>query len=52
MSIGASQIVLILLIVLIIFGAGRLPSVMGELGRGIKNFKKEVKSPEDKTPNS
>jgi sec-independent protein translocase protein TatA len=36
--------------VLILFGAGRLPKVMGDLGKGIKNFKnalKEESSTED-----
>jgi sec-independent protein translocase protein TatA len=40
MSIGIWQIVLILLAVVVLFGVGRLPSVMGDLGKGIKNFKK------------
>ena len=40
MSIGPWQIVLILVIVLIIFGAGKLPRVAGDLAKGIKNFKK------------
>ena len=39
MSIGPWQIVLILVIVLIIFGAGKLPRVAGDLAKGIKNFK-------------
>ena len=51
MSVGASQIALVLLIVLIVFGAGKLPQVMGELGKGLKNFKKEIKA-DDQTPNS
>ena len=40
MSIGPWQILLILAIVLIIFGAGKLPRVAGDLAKGIKNFKK------------
>ena len=40
MSIGPWQIILILVIVLIIFGAGKLPRVAGDLAAGIKNFKK------------
>lgn len=40
MSIGPWQILLILVIVLIIFGAGKLPRVAGDLAKGIKNFKK------------
>lgn len=43
MSIGIWQVVLILLIVLIIFGAGRLPSVMGDLAKGVRNFKAGLK---------
>ncbi|AJD52016.1 sec-independent protein translocase protein TatA [Thalassospira sp. MBR-102] len=39
MGIGVWQIVLILAIVLIIFGAGKLPKVMGDMGKGIKSFK-------------
>ncbi len=40
MSIGVWQVVLILVIVLIIFGAGKLPRVMGDVAKGVKNFKK------------
>jgi sec-independent protein translocase protein TatA len=39
MSIGFWQVILILAIVLIIFGAGKLPTVMGDLAKGIKTFK-------------
>ncbi len=40
MSIGIWQVVLILLIVLILFGAGKLPKVMGDVAKGVRNFKK------------
>ena len=40
MSIGIWQIVLILAIVLILFGAGKIPRVMGDVAKGIKSFKK------------
>ena len=53
MSIGIWQVVLILLIVLIIFGAGKLPNVMGDLAKGIRNFKKglsEGESEEQEKP--
>ena len=43
MSIGIWQVVLILLIVLIIFGAGKLPQVMGDLAKGVKSFKAGLK---------
>lgn len=40
MSIGVWQVILILIVVLIVFGAGKLPKVMGDLGQGFKLFKK------------
>ncbi|MEX0584068.1 MAG: twin-arginine translocase TatA/TatE family subunit [Sneathiella sp.] len=51
MSIGPWQIILILVIVLIIFGAGKLPRVAGDLAKGIKNFKKGM-GEEDKPEES
>jgi sec-independent protein translocase protein TatA len=55
MSIGIWQIVLILAIVLIIFGAGKLPRVMGDVAKGVKNFKsgmKEGAAPDTSTTTS
>ena len=43
---GWSELVVILLIVLIIFGAGKLPEVGSSLGKGIKNFRKALKEPD------
>lgn len=36
----------VLAIVVIVFGAGRLPSVMGDLAKGIKNFKSGMREGE------
>ena len=47
MSIGVWQVLLILVIVLILFGAGKLPRVMGDLAKGIKNFKSGLKDEEE-----
>ena len=44
MSIGIWQVVLVLLIVLILFGAGKLPKVMGDVASGVKNFTASVPS--------
>ena len=41
--IGPWQLALILLIVLVIFGAGKLPKVMGDLGKGVKSLKNSLK---------
>ncbi|MEP3245210.1 MAG: twin-arginine translocase TatA/TatE family subunit [Sneathiella sp.] len=48
MSIGPWQIILILVIVLIIFGAGKLPRVAGDLAKGIKNFKSGMNEDDSK----
>ncbi len=48
------ELLVILVIILIIFGAGKLPEIGGAIGKGIKNFKKASKEPEeiDVTPDS
>jgi sec-independent protein translocase protein TatA len=43
-SLGVPELLLILLIVIIIFGAGKLPQLGKGLGEGIRNFKDSVKS--------
>lgn len=49
MSIGVWQVILILLIVLIIFGAGKLPKVMGDVAKGVKNFKKGMREEDEES---
>jgi sec-independent protein translocase protein TatA len=39
MGLSFWHIIIVLLVVLVIFGAGKLPNVMGDLGKGIKSFK-------------
>jgi sec-independent protein translocase protein TatA len=39
---GAPEILVILAIVLIVFGVGKLPKAMGAMGKGIRNFKKSA----------
>jgi sec-independent protein translocase protein TatA len=39
-GLGLGELVIILLIVLIIFGGGKLPAIGDALGRSIRNFKK------------
>lgn len=38
-GVGTSELIIILVIVLVVFGAGKLPKVMKDLGRGVKSFK-------------
>ena len=40
--IGPTELIIILVIVLVIFGAGRLPGIGSALGKGILSFKKGV----------
>jgi len=42
-SLGAPELIIILVVVVIIFGVGRLPEVGGALGKGIKEFRKSAK---------
>ena len=45
---GPTELVIILLIAVLLFGVGRLGRLGGELGRGIREFRKGLK--EDETP--
>jgi sec-independent protein translocase protein TatA len=46
---GPSELILILLIVVMVFGAKRIPEIMSGLGKGIKTFKKAMEG-EDEAP--
>lgn len=54
-SLGPTELILILVIVVIFFGVGRLPEVFGGLGKGIREFRRAAKDEseseeEDETP--
>jgi sec-independent protein translocase protein TatA len=53
-GIGMPELIIILVIILIIFGAGKLPEIGGAIGKGIKNFKKATRDPDeiDVTPDN
>ena len=44
-GIGMPELIVILVIVVLIFGANRLPEIGSGVGRAIKNFKKSIKEP-------
>lgn len=48
-GIGVPELLIILVIILIIFGVGKLPEIGSALGKGIKNFKKSVSEQNDTT---
>jgi sec-independent protein translocase protein TatA len=45
-GLGATELIIIFLIVLVIFGAKRLPEIGSGLGKGITSFKKAMKDQE------
>ncbi len=47
MGISIWQIVLVLVIIVILFGAGKIPRVMGDIAKGIKSFKAGMKEGEE-----
>jgi len=46
-GLGMPELIVILVIILIIFGAGKLPEIGGAIGKGIRNFKKSVHGSEE-----
>jgi sec-independent protein translocase protein TatA len=46
-GIGMPELLVILVIILVIFGAGKLPEIGGAIGKGIKNFKKATREPDE-----
>ncbi len=49
MGIGFPELMIILVIIMIIFGAGKLPEIGSAFGNSIRNFKKSMKEAEEGT---
>ena len=51
-GLGIGELMVILLIVVVVFGAGKIGDIGGDLGRAIRNFRKAVNEPDaiDVTP--
>jgi sec-independent protein translocase protein TatA len=47
---GAPELLIVLVIVILIFGVGRIANIGGELGKGISAFRKGLKSDEEAKP--
>ncbi len=46
-GLGMPELLVIMVIVLIIFGAGKLPEIGGAIGKSIRNFKKSMNEPDE-----
>jgi len=46
-GLGMWELLIILVIVLVIFGANKLPEIGGGMGRAIRNFRKATSEPEE-----
>lgn len=51
-NLGALEITLIILIILILFGGKKIPELIQGIGKGLKEFKKSVKEEDDNDSNS
>ncbi len=51
MGIGFPELMIILIIIMIIFGAGKLPEIGSAFGRSIKNFKSSMKEAQEQDEN-
>ena len=49
-GLGATELLIILALVLVLFGAGKLPQLGRGLGEGIRNFKRGLKGGEEEAP--
>jgi sec-independent protein translocase protein TatA len=48
---GVTELLIVLVIVLVLFGVGRISKIAGEMGSGIKAFKDGLQGPEGKEEN-
>lgn len=47
MDIGAPELLIVLVIVVLLFGPGRIGQVAGEIGKGIRNFREGMSGKDD-----
>ena len=47
---GPTELIIILVIVLLLFGPGRIAKIAGELGRGVRSFKDGINPDQESEP--
>ena len=52
MNFGPTELIIILVIVIVLFGVGRISKIAGEMGSGIRAFKQGIQDPDEKKENS
>lgn len=50
MGFSIPHLLLLLIVIFVVFGAGKLPKVMGDIGRGIKNLREGLNGDAAKAP--
>lgn len=48
MQLGPTELIIILIIVIVLFGVGRISKIAGEMGSGIRAFREGLRSDDDK----
>ena len=48
MQLGAPELILILVIIIVLFGVGRISKISGEIGSSIRSFREGLQGGEDK----
>jgi sec-independent protein translocase protein TatA len=49
MDIGAPELIIVLVVIVLLFGPGRIGKVAGELGKGIRNFRNGLSGEDEKS---
>lgn len=49
LGLGPGELILLLVVLLVIFGAGKIPQLGGSLGKGLRNFRKGIKGEEEES---
>ncbi|MCP9222495.1 twin-arginine translocase TatA/TatE family subunit [Erythrobacter sp. LQ02-29] len=52
MSLGPWQLIIIAIVILVLFGRGRISEMMGDFGKGIKSFKEGMNEPDSTSGSS
>jgi sec-independent protein translocase protein TatA len=46
-GLGPTELIIVLVIILVVFGAGKLPDIASGLGKGLRDFKNVMQDPEE-----